>query len=110
MFNRRGIKYQELHGEMGRWDCNPGISVGTFHSAKGLEFDCVMVPYCSADRIPDQEKIVALEDRDDALSEEVKLIYVAVTRARRRLVLTHTGDITEIIPKDDSLYTKRKIV
>jgi superfamily I DNA/RNA helicase len=109
MFDQTRIQYQELHGEMGRWDSSPGISVGTYHSAKGLEFDSIMVPYCSAERIPDHDKIAVLEDREDVLSEEVKLIYVAVTRARRRLVLTHTGDVTEIIPTDDSLYTKRKM-
>lgn len=105
--NRKGVNCQELHGEMGRWDSSPGISVGTYYSAKGLEFDTVLIPYCSSDRIPDQEKITALEDRNEVLSEEVKLIYVAVTRARRRLVLTYTGEITEVIPTDDSLYNKR---
>ena len=109
MFRQNKVFCQELHGEMSLWDSSPGISVGTYHSAKGLEFDTVIVPYCNADRIPDQEKIIALEDGDEALSEEVKLIYVAVTRAKRRLAITYTGEVTELIPTDDSLYNKRKI-
>ena len=104
-----GVSYQELDRDLTRWDSTPGISVGTYHSAKGLEFDTVLVPHCSKDRIPDQDKIIALEDRDEALSEDAKLIYVAVTRARRGLVLTYSGEITEVIPESDSLYTKREI-
>jgi superfamily I DNA/RNA helicase len=93
---------------MNGWDNSPGVSVGTFHSAKGLEFDSVMVPYCNADRMPSPDKIAALEDRDEALSEEVKLIYVAVTRARRRLVISYAGALTELIPQDDLLFNRHK--
>ncbi len=100
---------QELDGELKRWNGKPGISIGTYHSAKGLEFDAVMIPYCSAERLPDEDKITALEDRDEALGEESKLIYVAVTRARRLLAMSYTGEGTEIIPQDDSLYSKREI-
>lgn len=106
---REGVRTQKLHGDMSRWDDNPGVSVGTYYSAKGLEFDSVLVPYCNADRIPSPDKIVALEDRDEALSEEAKLIYVAVTRARRRLVISYTGKPTELIPLDDTLYNKHKM-
>lgn len=106
---RERVRTQKLHGDMNGWDSNPGISVGTYHSAKGLEFDSVFIPYCNTDRIPSQDRIVALEDRDEALSEEVKLIYVAVTRARRRLVLSFTGELTELIPMDNKLYTKHKM-
>jgi len=108
--NLNGVYYQELDRDLTSWDSSPGISVGTYHSAKGLEFDAVLVPYCSKDRIPDQDKITALEDREEALSEEAKLIYVAVTRAKRGLVLTYSGEMTEVIPVSDSLYTKREIL
>lgn len=104
-----GVYYQELDRDLTTWNSTPGISVGTYHSAKGLEFDTVLVPHCSKNRIPDQDKITALENREEALSEDAKLIYVAVTRARRGLVLTYSGEVTEVIPESDSLYTKRKM-
>lgn len=110
ILSQKGIRYQELDRDLKRWDSSPGISIGTYHSAKGLEFDTVLVPFCSADRIPDQEKITALEDREEALSEDAKLIYVAVTRARRRLVLTYSGEMTEVIPESNSLYTIRELL
>lgn len=80
-----------------------------YQSAKGLEFDTVFAPYCSESRIPDQDKITALEDREEALSEECKLIYVAVTRAKRGLVISYSGQSAEIIPVSDSIYSKREI-
>jgi superfamily I DNA/RNA helicase len=110
MLTKNGTSYQELDRDLTTWDSSPGISIGTYHSAKGLEFDTVMVPFCNSVRIPDEDKIAALEDRNEALSEDVKLIYVAVTRAKRRLVLSYAGEITEVIPTSDALYTKREYV
>lgn len=109
LLREQSVFPQELDGDLKRWNSKPGVSIGTYHSAKGLEFDAVMIPYCSADRLPDEDKITALEDRDEALGEESKLIYVAVTRARRLLAMSYTGEVTEIIPQDDSLYSKREI-
>lgn len=104
LLEKNGTPTQELHGDMFSWNSRPGISVGTYHSAKGLEFDTVLLPYCSKGRLPDPERVIALEDEEETISEEAKLIYVAVTRARRRLVLTFTGALTEIVPRDRSLY------
>jgi superfamily I DNA/RNA helicase len=106
----RGIIYQELKRNMDKWKSSPGISVGTYHSAKGLEFDAVLLPYCNGDSLPEKEKITALESREEALSEEIKLIYVAVTRAKRTLVLTYTGELTELIPVKEGVYKKHQIV
>lgn len=99
-----GIRSQELRGDMGRWNPNPGVSVGTYHSAKGLEFDTVILPFCNKERLPAQEKILALESREEALSDEIKLIYVGVTRARRGLFISYTGELTELLPTDKKLY------
>lgn len=101
--------FQELKRDMGTWISKPGISIGTYHSAKGLEFDAVLLPYCNSNKFPDEEKIIALGDRKEALSEEIKLIYVAVTRAKRTLILTYTGDMTELIPENESLYVKKEM-
>ena len=106
---KKNLPFQELNGDMNTWDSRPGISVGTYHSAKGLEFDAVILPYCNSTRLPDEEKIIALEDRTEALSEEVKLTYVGVTRARRTLILTYTGELTELLPSDDALYQKTRM-
>ncbi len=53
------------------------VKVVTFHSSKGLEFPVVAIPGLG---------YLPYEDRD--LSEQVRLAYVAMTRAMDRLILT----------------------
>lgn len=62
-----------------------GVIIATVHSAKGLEFDTVFV--CGL-----EERIfpVSRADSDD-LEEERRLMYVAITRARKNLYLTSTS-------------------
>lgn len=53
-----------------------GVYLGTIHSVKGLEFDYVFVFFLDRNQLPDQ--------RAD-IEEERRLLYVAITRARRGL-------------------------
>lgn len=78
----------------------PGVRVMTMHAAKGLEFDHVYVLGLMAARMPGPRRR-ALEPIPDALIKEAvppdgkavhvaemrRLLHVAMTRARRRLVL-----------------------
>ncbi|MBN2391967.1 MAG: ATP-dependent helicase [Anaerolineae bacterium] len=102
-----GVAVQKLHREMSSWSSSsPRVCVGTYYSAKGLEFDAVILPFCSDDVLPDPSRIVALGDENDALSEEGRLLYVAVTRAKARLILTFSGSVTRLLPVDGSLYQR----
>jgi len=58
----------------------------TIHAAKGLEFDTVFVAGMEADLLPHSRSI---EQGDWAVEEERRLFYVAMTRAKRRLYLSH---------------------
>jgi len=60
------------------------IQLMTVHSAKGLEFDCVFVTGLEEGLFPHEN---SLESRD-GLEEERRLMYVAITRARKRLYLS----------------------
>ncbi|MGI9135403.1 MAG: 3'-5' exonuclease, partial [Rhodoferax sp.] len=62
------------------------IQLMTVHSAKGLEFDCVFITGLEEGLFPHEN---ALSDRD-GLEEERRLMYVAITRSRKRLYLTHS--------------------
>ena len=101
---------QILKNRMGVLDLNAKISIGTFHSAKGLEFDMVFLPFCSVKYMPSEERILANEGRDEALKEEAKLLYVAITRAKRGLILSYTAEKTELLLEvDESLYDEREL-
>jgi DNA helicase-2/ATP-dependent DNA helicase PcrA len=58
----------------------------TVHSAKGLEFDCVFITGMEEGLFPHEND---MSDRD-GLEEERRLMYVAITRARDRLYLSHS--------------------
>ncbi len=62
------------------------IQLMTVHSAKGLEFDCVFITGMEEGLFPHEN---SLSDRD-GLEEERRLMYVAITRARQRLYLSHS--------------------
>jgi DNA helicase II / ATP-dependent DNA helicase PcrA len=59
----------------------------TVHGAKGLEFEQVLLTGMEEEMFP--YKGVDPGEREE-LEEERRLAYVAITRARRRLIMTHT--------------------
>ncbi len=63
------------------------VTLMTVHGAKGLEFDLVMLTGMEEDMFPYRSQ----EPRNaEEMEEERRLAYVAVTRARKHLVVTHT--------------------
>jgi DNA helicase-2/ATP-dependent DNA helicase PcrA len=60
------------------------VQLMTVHSAKGLEFDAVFITGLEEGLFPHEN---SLADHD-GLEEERRLMYVAITRARRRLYLS----------------------
>jgi len=92
-----------LHRDLQSWNPGAGIFHGTYHSAKGLEFDMVILPFLDADNLPDKDYITA-HGEDDALTHNGRLIYVAATRARTQLILLHSGELTPLLPQAESLY------
>lgn len=58
------------------------IQIMTIHKSKGLEFDCVFVLNININAFPSRQSV------GDSLEEEVRLAYVAYTRAKKKLYLT----------------------
>ncbi len=77
------------------------------HSSKGLEFDAVILPFFSRDRLPDPDSVAAFEE-EEATTREGRLVYVAVTRAKTYLVITYTGELTTLLPSNRALYEQLK--
>src|SRR5436190_11331491 len=61
------------------------LQLMTVHSAKGLEFHTVFVTGLEEGLFPHENSLNEL----DGVEEERRLMYIAITRARRRLYLTH---------------------
>lgn len=89
----------------------PGIKVTTFHSAKGLEFDFVILvrvndgiipPECPAGTTP--------EDVDELTALERRLLYVSMTRAKFALYLSLSAIPSRFLDEmDPSLYVQRRV-
>jgi DNA helicase II / ATP-dependent DNA helicase PcrA len=62
------------------------VQLMTVHSSKGLEFDCVFIAGLEEGLFPHEN---AMNDAG-GLEEERRLMYVAITRARKRLYLSHS--------------------
>ncbi len=67
------------------------ITLMTVHGAKGLEFELVLLTGMEEDMFPYQNQGNGAGGRSpEEMEEERRLAYVAVTRARKHLVVTHT--------------------
>jgi DNA helicase-2/ATP-dependent DNA helicase PcrA len=60
------------------------VSVSTVHASKGLEFDYVFVVGAEEGRFPLSRAL----DSPSELEEERRLMYVAITRAKKKLTIT----------------------
>jgi DNA helicase-2/ATP-dependent DNA helicase PcrA len=60
-----------------------GVTLASLHAAKGLEWDVVFLPGLSDGNLP-----IVYAQTDEAIEEERRLLYVGVTRARRRVYLS----------------------
>lgn len=60
------------------------VSIMTIHAAKGLEFDTVFLPAWEESIFPNDKAI-----NEGAIEEERRLAYVAITRARKRCVISN---------------------
>ncbi|AKT51398.1 ATP-dependent DNA helicase UvrD2 [Arsenicicoccus sp. oral taxon 190] len=60
-----------------------GVTLASLHSAKGLEWDVVHLLGCSDGLLP-----ISMAEGWEAIEEERRLLYVGLTRARRRLSLS----------------------
>jgi DNA helicase-2/ATP-dependent DNA helicase PcrA len=72
-------------GETQAGEGRPALQLMTVHSAKGLEFHTVFVTGLEEGLFPHENSL----NEYDGVEEERRLAYVAITRARRRLYLTH---------------------
>lgn len=94
-----------LHRDLDQWPSGPGLFYGTYHAAKGLEFDTVFLPFLSEERWPHPPDVQLLGDRE-AASRNSRLLYVGVTRAKSTLILTYSGQLTALLPTEGGLYQR----
>ena len=77
------------------------VSVMTMHGAKGMEFTHAILMGVGKNLMPQRFRLKDLSDEDvrQALQRERSLLYVAASRARDELVITSTGERSELLPE-----------
>jgi len=70
-------------------DAGGKVSVMTLHAAKGLEFENVFLPGWEEGIFPSPRSMD--EKGNEGLEEERRLAYVGITRARRKLTISHAA-------------------
>ena len=79
-----------LHRDLRQWPTGPGLFHGTYHAAKGLEFDTVFLPFLSDDEWPYPPDVENFGIQE-AAARNARLLYVGITRARSTLVMTRAN-------------------
>lgn len=80
------------------------VYITTYHTAKGLEFDNVFIPYLSKDKFPDSDTVLSASSDADAYADEIKLLYVAATRSKYGLYMTYSGVLSPLFPQDSESF------
>jgi superfamily I DNA/RNA helicase len=74
-----------------------GVRLATMHRVKGLEFRAVLVPGLRDTAFPLRAARMLEEPESDWHARERRLLFVACTRARDRLLLTASGPISPLL-------------
>lgn len=87
------VSSQDVASEI---DESDSVKLATIHAVKGLEFDNVIVIGMNQELLPHKRALAAKD-----VTEERRLAYVAITRARRRLYLTSCVEmiVRELFPR-----------
>jgi superfamily I DNA/RNA helicase len=103
VMDRYGIKYLKRTIENTKQSKVPEkdeVTLSTIHAIKGLEAERVYViganaknHPCKASEHPILEAVKA-QDTYDKLGEELRLLYVALSRAKKQLIINYSGSIS----------------
>ena len=111
--DKNGIQYVKRTIEEQKKGVEPKaneITLSTIHAIKGLEANIVYVIGVNTKNLPCKAtehpilEAVKINDTYDKYEEERRLLYVALSRAKEKLIINYSGQITSFI--DDKLIEK----
>lgn len=70
----------------------PGVKVVTAYGAKGLEFNCVIIPMFAEGYFPIKYQTDDSDAMNDFIIKMRNLVYVSMTRAKNLLTITYWGN------------------
>lgn len=97
------VPHEFIEGDKGDVH-TPGVKLTTFHSAKGLEFDHVIIMDLCHDG-KDQEL-----EADEYMEVERRLLYVSITRAKKYLQIYYYDEPSVLLNEIDSRFYNLKSI
>ena len=80
-----------------------GIRLMTMHASKGLEFETVYLPDINEGKIPSRQSVTM-----EAIEEERRMFYVAMTRAKKQLHILYCTGKDKVSRFLEPILTERK--
>lgn len=84
-----GIRHEQVTKNSTFSMAKPGVKVVTAYGAKGLEFNCVIIPMFAEGYFPFRFKTDDAEAMNDFIVKMRNLVYVSMTRAKHLLTITY---------------------
>ena len=106
------LKYLETVTKSSKYNKDSQVTLSTFHSAKGLEFDRVYMIDLIEGIIPSRGDVEQKkEGKLEAMEEAVRLFYVGMTRAKNHLeLLSYDKRDQEKVSESEFVASVRKII
>jgi len=109
VFDQQGIKYLKRTVEDEKQDTMPSedeITLSTVHAIKGLEAELVYMIGVNSNMYPclnSDHPVIEIAKSDeyyDKYDEELRLLYVGLTRAKKQLVISYNNNLSRFITPD----------
>jgi superfamily I DNA/RNA helicase/mRNA-degrading endonuclease RelE of RelBE toxin-antitoxin system len=98
----KGLKVYKIKRSKAEDRRQEGVRIATMHRVKGLEFDNVFIASMNKGIVPPEYALDSASDegeKDDIISRERCLVYVAATRAKKGLFVSSSSTISDLINK-----------
>ena len=95
LLRNKGVQFEEVNGKTTSHVLTPGVKLMTYHGAKGLEFDQVLLPLLQDGYFPQIDSEDTSEDVvEERMNHARHLLFVGMTRARQMLYMFATSSIS----------------
>lgn len=94
MLKRETIAHRVIEADEADDPSDPSLRLATMHRVKGLEFDQVLIPGLTAEQMPHRKTLSTCPDtvsKELFEQQERSLLHVAATRAKKRVVVSYSG-------------------
>lgn len=102
--HNKGISSFEIKNTKAEDGSIAGVRIATMHRVKGLEFDCIIIAGVNDGIVPLDNLLDSATDsinKKELFDTERSLLYVAITRAKKEVIITSSGKASKLLYMDN---------